>query len=113
MNRRKLRYWLFRFKTEIEGGSPALDSPAGLKEEYESQQIFPFCGGWKTFGIKWDVTEKEPFEIVAIEESLWLAWDKHCASVAKEFPKQEKERIKIKREAFSDNEEVEVDLHFD
>lgn len=111
MTRRETRYWLFRFATEAEGGANAADAPEGLRESYQDQQIFTFCGGWPAFGVKWDIDDDG--EVVAIEESLWTAWDKHCASVAKEMPKAVKDIIEIDRPEFVETAEVDVTVKYD
>lgn len=111
MNRRQVRYWLFRFKTEEEGGCEASESPEGLREAFECLPSFKFAGGWKSFGVTWDVQEEDPFEIMPLDESLWDAWHKHCESAAKEFPKKVREVIRAERPDFEDNEEVEIVLN--
>ena len=111
MNRRQARYWLFRFKTEAEGGSSALEAPEGLRALYESQQIFKFVGGWVAFGGKWDIDEYDYTKIVALKESLWVSWQKLCERAAKPLPK-EKARgvIPLKREDIAPGVEIDVPL---
>jgi hypothetical protein len=68
--RRQLRYWFYRIKTELDGGVPA-EEPRGLRQEFESKVGF---GGWTEFAKSWDVSEGAPWEIVRrkySEEELW------------------------------------------
>ena len=46
--RRKIRYWLYRFRTEATGGAKATNAPRGMKVHFESK---PYFDGWDGFRI--------------------------------------------------------------
>ena len=112
MNRRETRYWLFRFKTEAEGGAKATGAPKGLRKFYERQELFKFAGGWLAFGGTWDIDEVDISKVVARSESLWAEWNRHCAQVAKAIPKRKRKVKEVVRPDFQDNLEVDVPLKF-
>ena len=58
--RSKVRYWLFRFQTEANGGSKATGSPTGLRKLFEDHEDFT---GWERFNQSggWDVPKKGDF----------------------------------------------------
>ena len=73
LTKRQVRYWLFRFKTEAEGGTNSNGAPEGLREHFESQPMF---GGWKKFAVDWDVNEDSPLELAYRNFSVWEEWDR-------------------------------------
>ena len=84
MTRRQLRYWFFRFKTELEpDGVPAEGAPEGLKEEWEDH---PYFGGWDKFGVTWDLAEDSTDTIVPLRYSLEQQWNAEVAKSARPFP---------------------------
>lgn len=101
MERKEIRYKLFRLKTQAEGGNKAPKMPKGFKKTFESQKKFQ---GWLSFGVTWDVggrklTEENPNEdttseenccwtIVLRDESLDDAWNKVLEKVVVEIPKE-------------------------
>jgi len=87
MTRREIRYWFFRFKTEMEvGGASATDAPPDLKEHYESH---PHFGGWEKFGMTWDLDEKDVEVIVPLRYSLEQEWNRQVAALARDLPVSE------------------------
>ena len=101
MNRKDIRYLMFRLKTEVEGGNIAPELPKGFKKTFETQKKFQ---GWLSFGVTWDVggrvlTEENPnadttsdensfWTIVLRNESLDEAWNKVLEKVVVEIPKE-------------------------
>lgn len=71
--RRKIRYWLFRFRTEDDGGTSSDDAPVGLKEKFEGLEWFQ---GWHNFSVVWDIHEEDFFRIVPLAESIDDQWNK-------------------------------------
>ena len=57
MNRKDIRYLLFRIKTEAEGGVETPPLPAGFIKSFETQIKFQ---GWLSFGVTWDVGGRVP-----------------------------------------------------
>lgn len=109
--RRKARYLCFRLQKEAIDGLKAPELPDGFKEKYEKEKFFGFVGGWKKFGVTWDLSEDGKLSIVPLDESLWVAWDRWCEGVAKPLPiKKKKKVIKAKRPKFKKNQVVEAIL---
>ena len=54
LQRRKIRYWLYKYKKEALEGRLDLSNgaPKGLKEHFESQTLFT---GWENFAVNWDL----------------------------------------------------------
>lgn len=53
--RRKIRYWLYKFKREAQKGSMNVGDkvpPEGLKEHFEAEEMFT---GWENFAVTWDL----------------------------------------------------------
>ena len=73
----KIRYWLFRFRTEATGGPPALGAPDGLRGHFEALEWF---SEWPLFGVTWDVHEARPLDIRPIKESLDAGWNLEAAA---------------------------------
>ena len=74
--RRKLRYWLFRFRTEEIQSVSTNGAPEGLKEFFEG---LPGFTTWKEFAVRWDVPDGEPREVVPLvivprKFSVWEEW---------------------------------------
>lgn len=82
LGRRKVRYRLYRIKSE----DPLADD--GLKGHFESQPEFD---GWHNFGVTWD-TGKEGewpdghFVAVPLKESLEASWQKTLLGLVEDFP---------------------------
>ena len=84
MTRRQTRYWFFRFQTELEeGGTSANGAPTGLKQHYEAH---PHFGGWKSFGVTWDLDKKDLEVIVPLRYSLESEWNREVSASARELP---------------------------
>jgi len=81
--RRKVRYWLFRFRTEAEGGPKATGAPRGMRKYFEEQEGF---GGWIDFAVTWDVNPEEPLQIVPRRFSVWEEWDATLNMVLRDMP---------------------------
>jgi len=86
--RRKLRYWLFRFRTEAIQSVSSNGAPAGLKEHFER---LPDFTNWKEFAVRWDVPQGEPSEIVPLEIvlrkfSVWEEWQATMRSEVQTHP---------------------------
>ncbi len=71
--RRKVRYWLFRLRSEAEGLGDAKGIPAGLKTHYKKQEWFD---GWENFGATWDVDDEDPLTTVPRWETIHEEWDR-------------------------------------
>lgn len=101
MNRKQIRYNLFRLKTEAEGGTKAPKLEKGFKKSFESQKKFQ---GWISFGVTWDVggrvlnedfphedttsREESPWTIVLRDKSLDEAWNDVLREVVTEIPEE-------------------------
>ena len=95
--RRKVRYWLFRFRTEAVEGIPANGAPEGLREYFEK---YPGFIGWKAFAVSWDLPHIEgclrdlckcaneivPLTPVSRQFSVWEEWDAQLRAEVKIFP---------------------------
>ena len=86
--RRKLRYWLYRFRTEAIESVPSNGAPEGLKAYFES---LPGFSGWKDFAVKWDVppgqaNEVVPYEIMPRKFSVWEEWQATMRAEVKVHP---------------------------
>jgi hypothetical protein len=95
LNRRKLRYRLFR----IQNGIP-VDSEDGLQGYFETQPEFD---GWHNFNKTWDVglEGKWPnghFSAVALKKSYEERWNEKLLELAQDWPfdqPQESEEVLI------------------
>ena len=87
LGRRQVRYWLFRFRTQAEGGSKANDAPPGLRETFEehrgSKTKREF---WLAFAVSWDVGENNPLEMVSRKFSVWEEWNAILRQSVKTLP---------------------------
>lgn len=99
LGRRKLRYWCFRCKTELEGGADVEDMPKGLKKHLEKMTTFSAFSGWEYFGVKWDWTEAEPYEMIPLQIPLMEQWEKECEANAKVFPAELMAKLQAKKDA--------------
>ena len=70
-NRKKVRYQLYRLRTEAEGMCAA-DSDKKFIKIFEDQEFFD---GWGNFGTTWDVAFDEPTRIVHRLLSGGDEWD--------------------------------------
>lgn len=77
--RKKIRYQLYRLKSEAEGKCANV-SEEGFKEQFEEQTHFE---GWRKFSISWDVALDDPMRIVHRYRSVLDEWDE---VVAAKFP---------------------------
>lgn len=77
--RKSVRYRLARIQTMVSGGPDAEDTE-GLKEKFEAMPLF---GGWRFYGITWDVALGDPFEIVSRDHSQIEEWN---ALMQSKFP---------------------------
>lgn len=77
--RKKVRYNLYRCRTEAEGKCGA-STEDGFRDKFESQDLF---GGWRFFGTTWDVAFDDPYRIVHKDRSEQQEWDE---LVAAKFP---------------------------
>lgn len=84
---RKVRYWLFRFRTECDKGVSAAEAPEGLKIKFENLEWFQ---GWENFGISWDVHADDCFRIVPLKQSLDDDWNQILERVTIELVPDEK-----------------------
>ena len=107
-----MRYWAFRFKNEAEGGVSAEDAPEGVRELIEGHEFFEGLGGWRSFGMLWDLLQAGPDKciITVLNKSLWDVWQEHCESVAKDFPERSESIQNILREGFADAAEIDAVL---
>ena len=100
MNRKDIRYLLFRLKSHGEGVCDIGDlAPEGFEKGFSSQKKFQ---GWNNFGVTWDVggrtpnednpaedatsREKSPWVIVMRDESLDAEWNKILSRVVVPLP---------------------------
>lgn len=74
--RKKIRYQLYRLRTEQEGKCAA-DSSKSFRSKFESQGGF---GGWAMFATTWDVACDDPYRIVNKELSEQDEWNEVVAS---------------------------------
>ena len=81
-SRKNVRYKLYRLATESLGG-PASGVDDDFKESFEKHSHF---GGWRFFGVTWDITADEPYECVHRAKSSIQEWDELVAS---KFPQIE------------------------
>lgn len=71
--RRKVRYKLYRLRTEAEGKSGAQEIGPEFRRVFESQPEFK---GWRFFGHLWDVSLIDPYIVVGrdfTEEEEWAS----------------------------------------
>jgi len=83
LGRRKLRYWCFRFQTEVEGGAVAEGAPAGLRSMIEAKPGFE---GWRRFAKTWDLASGPEIVIVVRTSSVWQEWSETLNRVALQLP---------------------------
>lgn len=79
--RKQVRYKLYRLKSESEGKTSAhgiADDEFRAKFELDSN-----FGGWRFFGITWDVAFNDPYRCVHRDKSVVDEWDE---LVAAKFP---------------------------
>lgn len=69
--RKKVRYQLYRLKSEAEGVSSSV-SEESFKEKFEKIDLFD---GWKNFSLTWDVAMDDPYRIVHRTHSVLEEWD--------------------------------------
>ncbi len=81
--KRKVRYWCFRFKTEVLEGVPAEGAPEGLRQYFEALEWF---SSWEDFAVKWDVRESNPLVIRPLKENPEEVWNQTVLENAVELP---------------------------
>lgn len=102
--RRKVRYWLFRFRNEAVEGTKADGAPPGLKKHFES---LPQFSSWENFGVTWDLPHLEncsdkgwyvvgqscscsreivPLRCSPIARSIWSEWKRTILKEATVLP---------------------------
>lgn len=82
--RKKVRYQLYRLQSQKLGRSSADDVVEdGLVQKMEKDPNF---GGWRFFGITWDVALDDPYRCVHRDKSIREEWDE---LVAAKFPRIE------------------------
>lgn len=69
--RKKIRYQLYRLRTEAEGKSSST-STEEFKQRFESQPLFD---NWRMFGTTWDVAMDDPYRIVHKDKSEQEEWN--------------------------------------
>lgn len=74
--RKKVRYRLYRLRTEADGKC-ASESTEEFKKSFESQEGFD---GWRAFATTWDVSFDDPFRVVSRIISEQEEWDNIVAS---------------------------------
>src|SRR3990167_10104278 len=99
LTKRQIRYWCFRFRTEVEGGAPASGAPAGLKKHFEDMEWF---SAWKDFSLVWDVKEDSPLEIRRLKENAKEVWQKVVEKNAKILVVHKGKKRKIKDASWID-----------
>jgi len=93
LTKRQIRYWCFRFRTEVEGGAPASGAPAGLKKHFEDIEWF---SSWKDFSLVWDVKEDSPLEMIRLKENAEEVWRKVIEANAKELVFHKGKYVKVR-----------------
>lgn len=74
--RKKVRYQLYRLRTEAEGKC-ASGSDSVFRESFETQEGFD---GWRQFASTWDVAMGDPNKVVSRSLSEQEEWDNVVAS---------------------------------
>jgi len=80
--RKKVRYQLYRLRTESEGKC-ASESDDEFRKKFEDQPLFD---GWRMFGTTWDVAMDDPYRIVHKTISEQEEWNEVVRS---KFPQIE------------------------
>lgn len=86
LSRSQVRYWCFRFRTELEEGVKAAGAPRGLRPHFEKMEFFALAGGWAEFASRWDVAYQDPLRMVARISTIWQDWNSKLAEVVPELP---------------------------
>lgn len=86
LSRRDVRYWCFRFQTELDGGVKAKGAPRGLKKYMEHQEEFR---GWNEFAKTWDVSHTQSLVVIERYFSVWEQWEAKLRREAKPLPAME------------------------
>lgn len=115
--RKDVRYWLYRLKTQAEGKTsvpPVLkigDSESSeevpyeeFREKFESHPLF---GGWRFFGITWDVAFEDPYRCVHKDKSELEEWEE---LVRAKFPTIEPLTGKIRYPDINVRKRVEAEI---
>jgi hypothetical protein len=79
--RKQVRYWLFRLKTEADGGPKAVGVPRGLRAYFKKAEWFD---GWENFGVTWDVESDDPTTTRPRYESIHEEWDHKIDGIVRE-----------------------------
>jgi hypothetical protein len=83
LRRRQIRYWCFRFQTEVEGGATAVGAPDGLKAYLEAQPGFL---GWRLFAKTFDVGLGPEIAFVPRGTTVWQEWSETLNRVSTPIP---------------------------
>jgi len=75
-SRKDVRYKLYRLATEANGG-PASGVDKKFIDRFEKDPNF---GGWRFFGVTWDISADEPYQCIHREKSNIEEWDEIVAS---------------------------------
>ena len=82
--RRKIRYQMYRLRTEAESnGVTKADPPEGLEEFYRGQKNFD---GWLRFGDTWDVEKEDPLLAIPRQFSIHEEWNATMRRVVPVLP---------------------------
>ncbi len=95
LSRRQVRYWLFRFRTEKEGGAKATGAPRGLRKRFEGQPEFD---GWAKFGMTWDVAEGDYFKAVPRKYTIHEEWNATLRRLVIDLPRIPRRNREVKGE---------------
>jgi hypothetical protein len=80
---RQVRYWLYRFRTEANGGAKSNGAPRGLKQYFEKQ---PGFRGWKEFANTWDIDKDDPLKIYSRRFTELQEWEATLDRVIRDLP---------------------------
>lgn len=69
--RKEIRYKLYRIQSQALGRSE-YKVPEGFKEHFEEDPNF---GGWRFFGVTWDVLLTDPWTCINRDKSVQEEWD--------------------------------------
>lgn len=112
LTRRQVRYWLFRKANEANGGASSEGVPLQI-EAFKDMPVFAFCGGWKDFGSKWDISQSEPWEIIPLEKSLLAQWNEECEKKAKKLVPKEETIIRAEKKPVGDDVVYDINVSKD
>ena len=103
LQRRRIRYLLYRLQAEAAEDKPRPDLPEGFEEFFESQKWFD---GWGNFAVTWDVGDPmdeesrgsaDPFEVLPRYMSVWEEWDEEIEAHVKADTISSRKRARAKK----------------